>query len=94
MSKMKISKEVTVSNRLGLHGRPAAVLVKMASRYHAAIELSRPEDPDNPADCRSILSLLVLAAAQGTKLLLSADGEDAPQAVDEISEFFAENFQE
>ncbi len=94
MAQTKCNAQVTVSSPLGLHGRPAAMLVQLASRYRSKISLCRPEDPDNPADCRSILSLLVLAATQGTDLLLCAEGEDAPEAVAAITEFFSQSFQE
>ncbi len=94
MAQNKCSAEVTVCSPMGLHGRPASLLVQQASKYRSKISLCRPEDPENPADCRSILSLLVLAATQGTKLILSAEGEDAPQAIAALSELFAQNFNE
>ena len=62
---------VEVSGPMGLHGRPAAQLAKIASGFASEITLCRSEDPENRADCRSILSLLILAATAGTKLLLN-----------------------
>ena len=71
--------EVTVKSPLGLHGRPAAHIVKLASEYRAAVTLKNLSSGE-VGDCRSILSLLVLAASQGTKMLLCAVGDDAPAA--------------
>lgn len=85
--------EVTVKSPLGLHGRPAAQIVKMASAYHSALTLKNLSSGE-VGDCRSILSLLVLAASQGTRLLLSAVGDDAAAALAEISAYFAAGFNE
>jgi len=63
--------EVTVKSPLGLHGRPAAHIVKLASNYNADVTV-RNLDSGEVGDCSSILSLLVLAANHGTRLLLSA----------------------
>ena len=77
---------------MGLHGRPAAQLAKLASGFSSKITLCRREDPENQADCRSILSLLILAATTGTKLLLEVDGDDCDDACSAIEAFFAAGF--
>ena len=94
MSENTRSAEVQVNDPMGLHGRPAALLVQIASKYASRIELSRPDAPDEPADCHSILSLLVLAAAKDTILRLVATGPDADAAVEEIVRFFNGKFDE
>jgi len=71
-------REITISNRLGLHARAAAKFVQAASRYRARISLSR--DGQN-VDGKSILGILMLAAAQGSRLVLRADGPDESDAV-------------
>jgi len=85
--------EVTVKSPLGLHGRPAAQIVKMASAYNADLKLKNPESGE-VGDCRSILSLLVLAATEGAHLILSGVGDDAEPALAEISRYFASGFNE
>ncbi|MBI3451015.1 MAG: HPr family phosphocarrier protein [Acidobacteria bacterium] len=71
-------KEIVISNRLGLHARAAAKFVQAASRFRARINLSR--DGQN-VDGKSILGILMLAAAQGSRLMLRADGPDESEAV-------------
>ena len=85
--------EVTVKSPLGLHGRPAAHIVKLASAYDADVKIQNMESGE-VGDCSSILSLLVLAANQGTRLLLSATGVDAAAALSAIADFFAAGFNE
>jgi len=89
----EITAEVTVKSPLGLHGRPAAHIVKMASSRHCHITLTNLDSGES-GDCGSILSLLVLAAPQGTRMLLHAVGEDAPAAAEEISAYFSDGFNE
>ena len=85
--------EVPVKSPLGLHGRPAAQIVKRASAYHADVTVRNMESGE-VGNCASILSLLVLAANQGTHLLLSATGADAAAALSAIADFFAAGFNE
>jgi len=89
----EITEEVTVKSPLGLHGRPAAHIVKLASSHHCHITLTNLESGES-GDCGSILSLLVLAASQGTRMLLHAVGEDATVAAQEISAYFSDGFNE
>ena len=87
--------KVTILNRLGLHARPAALIARMASSFAADIFLT-PEGGE-PADAKSILSLLMLGAPCGTELTLSVNCSDsavATQAVQEISGLFATGFDE
>jgi len=85
---------VVVGSPLGLHGRPAAEIVRLASPFRAELTLAREDGSDGSADCRSILAMLVLAAARGTRLILRGTGEDAAEAVRTVAAYFAENFNE
>jgi phosphotransferase system HPr (HPr) family protein len=88
-----ISTTVRVVNRLGLHARAAAKVVRVAAQYSAEVALSR-EGPGPERDAKSILALLMLGAAQGTLLVLSADGSDEAEALGAVCRVFAEKFGE
>ncbi len=75
-----------MSNPQGLHARPAELFVKTASQYQAKIEVIKD---GQRVDGKSILSILTLAAVQGTELSLEATGPDAQQALTALSELFA-----
>ena len=86
---------VTVGNRMGLHARPASRIAMMLADYPGAqLTLCREDDPKNCADCRSVLSLIILAASRGTRLILSGNGEQAEEALRKTEAFFAANFDE
>ena len=84
---------VTITNRLGLHARAAARLVRRATQYTSAIELIRP-DTNQTADGKSILSVLLLAATQGTELTIRAAGEDELMAVNGLADLIDQKFGE
>jgi phosphocarrier protein NPr len=86
-------RRVTISNRLGLHARAAARLVRRATQFSSQVELER-EDTGNAADGKSILSVLLLAASRGTCLIIRADGDDEQRAVDAIAELVEQKFGE
>jgi phosphocarrier protein HPr len=85
--------EVKVVNRLGLHARAAAKLVRTASGFRSAVRLERA-DRNGSADAKSILSVLVLAAARGTELKVSADGADERAALDAVCGLISSGFGE
>ncbi len=90
-------KELMVSNAMGLHARPAAQLVRIASAFDASMIVEKVErggDDYEEADCRSVLSLLMLAAGKGTKLLLRATGPQAAEAFHAVVDFFESKFGE
>ena len=89
MNKNLPTRTVTVRNPQGLHARPADLLVRMASAYQSNILIGRDGEL---VDCKSILSLLTLGAAQGTVLNISADGDDAEDALLAIGELFEAGF--
>jgi phosphocarrier protein len=77
-----IQREVRVVNRLGLHARAAARFVHTANRFRAKITVARDE---RVMDGKSILGILLLAASQGSRLVLTADGEDEAAAVEALA---------
>ncbi len=85
--------EVKIINALGLHARAAAQLVRLAGGFKSRIKLKRT-DNNVVADAKSILSVLTLAAAQGTKLIIEADGADESQALRIVAELFKNGFGE
>ena len=87
----KIEKEVTVVNRLGLHARPAAMFVRIASRHRAEIWVAKEGEEVNG---KSIMGLMMLAAGQGSKLLIRCDGPDADKAMEELEELIKAGFNE
>ncbi len=84
---------VVVVNRLGLHARAASQVVRLANRFQSAIKLERT-DGSAVADAKSILSVLMLAAARGTQLRATAEGVDENEALDSLRELFAKGFGE
>lgn len=84
---------ITVSNRLGLHARAAAQLVRLAATFESQITLSRNE-PTASADARSILNVLTLAATEGTTLEVVAVGNDEAAAIEAVSGLFNNRFGE
>ncbi|MFP5264875.1 MAG: HPr family phosphocarrier protein [Blastocatellia bacterium] len=86
-------RRVTISNRLGLHARAAARLVRRATQFTSQIELER-EDTGDAADGKSILSVLLLAASRGTRLIIRARGDDEQPAADAIAELVEQKFGE
>ena len=89
MNKNLPTRTVTVRNPEGLHARPADLLVRMASVYQSDILIGRDGEL---VDCKSILSLLTLGAAEGTALTVSAEGGDAEEALNAIEELFEAGF--
>ena len=86
-----INTTITVPNRAGLHARAAAKLVATASAFRSRIGLGNGE---KTVDGKSILSLMLLAAPQGSELALMLDGEDEQAALAAIQALLAERFGE
>ena len=87
----RASKELTVINKLGIHARPAALFVKVAGKFQSDITVEKDGEQING---KSIMGLMMLAAAQGSKLKIIADGPDAEAAVRELEELFVQKFNE
>ncbi|MGH9883297.1 MAG: HPr family phosphocarrier protein [Pyrinomonadaceae bacterium] len=88
-----IERTFVVKARLGLHARAAAKLVRVASRFKSRLVLERL-DGSASADAKSILSLLMLAASQGTELRAIANGQDEDEAIAAIDDLFCVGFGE
>jgi phosphocarrier protein len=88
---MEITQKMEINNRLGLHLRAAAELVKTASKYKCR-KLVR--NNHHHADCKSILNLMVLAASYGSELTLTFEGDDAWHAHQAIRNLFLNKFGE
>lgn len=86
-----IERSVTITNKYGLHARPAMQLVEMASRFASDVRLVRGE---KIADAKSIMDVLMLAAEHGTDLVIKAEGDDAEQAIETLSDLVASRFDE
>lgn len=80
-----------IVNRLGLHARAAAKLTGIASGFRAEIWLSRS---GRRVNAKSIMGVMMLAAGQGTTVLIEADGEDAEEAIRALLRLIAERFGE
>ena len=80
-----------IINKLGLHARPAALLVQEASNYKAKIEIETSEMKVNG---KSIMGVMMLAAAYGSELTIIANGEDAEAAVAGIKDLIDRKFDE
>ena len=86
-----LTKELTISNKLGIHARPAAVFVKTANRF--ASEILVEKDGEN-INGKSIMGLMMLAAGPGSKLTLHVRGDDASQAIAELEALVQRKFDE
>ena len=87
----QVEKEITIINKYGLHARPAMQVVQLAQKYSSNIEVTKDA---LKVDAKSIMSVMRLAATKGTMLRISANGDDAQQAVDAISELISNGFGE
>jgi phosphocarrier protein HPr len=76
------SRAVTVVNQLGMHARAAAKFVHLAARYEAHVRVARDQ---REIDGKSIMGILLLAAARGSTITISADGTDEHAAVEALS---------
>lgn len=86
-----VENTVVITNKVGLHARPAALLVQNASRFQARIQVHYGE---KVANAKSILGVLKLGAGQGSTLVIQAEGEDAEEAVQALVELVARQFDE
>jgi phosphocarrier protein HPr len=85
------TREVMVINKLGVHARPAAMFVKTANKFECHIMVEKDGEQVNG---KSIMGLMMLAAGQGSKLVITAEGADAETAVRELELLFQRKFDE
>ncbi len=87
----KLTKELVVTNKLGVHARPAAMFVKTANRFDCEILVEKDGETVNG---KSIMGMMMLAAGPGSKLHVHARGQDAQQALTELEALMKRNFGE
>lgn len=87
----KVTKEITILNRLGLHARPSAMFVKSCNRHKADVWVEKDGEQVNG---KSIMGLMMLAAGQGSKLRITCEGADAEKALQDIEEIVERRFDE
>ena len=85
----KLTREITLVNKYGMHVRPAGLFVKMASRYDADVEV---EKDGNVVSGKSIMALMTLEAVNGTVLKVTADGPQAKEVLDDLEGLVARKF--
>ncbi len=87
----QVTETLTIKNKLGLHARPAALMVQTASKFGAVIELRANGIKVNG---KSIMGVMMLAAAHGSEITVIADGEDATEAVTALRALLDSKFDE
>ncbi len=85
------TKELVVQNKLGIHARPAAMFVKTANRFNCEIFVEKDGERVNG---KSIMGLMMLAAGPGSRLTISAEGQDAARALTELETLVNRKFDE
>lgn len=91
MTENKISKTYKIVNKLGLHARASALLVKTTSQFKSEITVTKDDETVNG---KSIMGILTLAAAQGSHITISASGLDADEALKTIGNLIEQGFNE
>jgi phosphocarrier protein len=88
---MRATKELVISNKLGIHARPAAMFVRTANRFDCDIFVEKDGEKVNG---KSIMGLMMLAAGPGSKLIIHAEGSDASKAILELEALVRRKFDE
>ena len=88
------SKDIIVTNKLGLHARPAMQFVDVASQFSSDITVHKLGEEPASADGKSVMQMIILAATEGTPMRIEANGEDAETAVSKLAELFETKFGE
>jgi phosphocarrier protein len=87
----RVSTQVTIVNRLGLHARPAMTFVDAASQFACSVTVKRD---DQQVDGKSIMHMMLLAATKGTVLEVICEGDDADKAAEALKKLVAAGFDE
>jgi phosphocarrier protein HPr len=90
----KASRDIIVSNTLGLHARPAMQFVDLANQFRSAVTVSKGGDQPYSADGKSVMQMIILEAGEGTPLRIVAEGDDADLAVEKLAQLFEDKFGE
>jgi phosphocarrier protein HPr len=88
------TREIVVSNALGLHARPAMQFVDLANTFQSRVSVHKGGEEPADVDGKSVMQMITLAATQGTPLRIEAEGEDAEAAVIKLAELFTNKFGE
>jgi len=89
-----VRKTVRIANQLGLHARPAMLFAEEAARFASDIHVERADDGSVSADGKSVMQLLILAATHQTRLTITANGDDADEAIDALIDLVNAKFRE
>jgi phosphocarrier protein HPr len=88
------SRDLLVSNKLGLHARPAMQFVDVANQFQSTVTVKKGGEEPAEADGKSVMQMIILAATEGTPIRIEADGEDAQTAVEKLAQLFEDKFGE
>lgn len=91
---MKLTLKITVNHASGLHARPASLFVKTANRYTSQIFVRNLTDNGEISNAKNILNVLTLGVNQGHEIEITAEGEDAQEAISALESLIADNFGE
>lgn len=86
-----ITRQLSIINKLGLHARAAAKLVKLSSSFESNTNI---ENNGQCVNSKSIMGVMMLAASCGTQVIVSTEGKDEKEAIDAISDLIARRFDE
>jgi phosphocarrier protein HPr len=86
-----VVKELVVLNKLGIHARPAAMIVRITNKFKSEVFVEKDEEQVNG---KSIMGLMMLAAGNGSKVKFVVTGDDAQQMLTELEQLFARKFDE
>jgi len=90
-SAQPLVKELIVQNKMGIHARPAAMIVRITNKFKAEVFVEKDEEQVNG---KSIMGLMMLAACNGSRVKFIATGGDAPLMLAELEALFAKKFDE
>jgi phosphocarrier protein len=90
-SAQQLVKELVVQNKMGIHARPAAMIVRITNKFKAEVFVEKEEEQVNG---KSIMGLMMLAASRGSKVKFLVTGEDAAAMIAELEALFARKFDE
>lgn len=86
-----LTKELLVQNKMGIHARPAAMIVRVTNKFKSEVYVEKDEEQVNG---KSIMGLMMLAAAKGSTVKFAATGPDAEQMLTDLEALFAKKFDE
>ena len=87
----KVTREVEVKNKLGIHARPASLFVRLANRFNCNVYVEKDGEKVNG---KSIMGLMMLAAGPGSKIKIHTEGADAQKAAKELTDLVERKFDE